>query len=329
MLILNKKDIKKLLNMKEAIEAVKQAFRIFSEDKCILPLRIIFNIPKYEGTNLYMPCFANELEIAGVKIVSNFPHNIEKGIQTTPATMILTDCTTGEVNCIIDGTYLTQMRTGAAAGAATDLLARQDARIGALFGTGGQAASQLEAMLTVRKLTEVRIFDISLERARIFVESMKADLKEYGAAFRVVSSPKEAVDGADVITTVTRSATPVFDGRHVKAGAHINGIGSYEPDKQELDECIIQRAAKVFFDSQEAVLAESGDFIIPLNKGKINDDKLTGDLGALIAGQLRGRENDNDITIFKTVGISIADLVTADWIYRKAKQTGIGLKYIF
>lgn len=329
MLLLTKKDIKQIFTMRDAIEADKLAFRIYSEGGSVVPLRVNIGAPSYDGQTLFMPGYVKELDSMGVKIVSVFPRNQEKGIPTVPATMVLIDGTTGEVCCILDGTFLTQLRTGAAAGAATDLLARADAQIGAMIGTGGQAITQLEAMLTVRDLKEVRIFDIDLERTQAFVAQMQAEFSNFGTLLRAVETSDEAITDADIITAVTTSNQPVFNGRLVKAGAHINGVGSYLPNMQELDEFIVKRADKVFFDSQEAVLAESGDFIIPLKKGTITADKFTGEIGKVISDTLPGRENPEEITLFKTVGMAVLDVVTAYQIYQRALQQDIGKKFLF
>jgi len=329
MLLLTKKDIKQIFTMQDAVEADKQAFQIYSEDGSVVPLRVNIGVPNYEGQTLFMPGYVEKLDSMGVKIVSVFPHNIKKGIPSVPATMVLIDGTSGEVCCILDGTYLTQLRTGAAAGAATDLLARADAQIGALIGTGGQAITQLEAMLTVRNLTEVRIFDLDLERAQSFVAQMQDEFVNFGTLLRAVETSEEAITNADIITAVTTSRQPVFNGRLVKVGAHINGVGSYLPNMQELDEFIVHRADKIFFDSQDAVLAESGDFIIPLTKGTITKDKFTGEIGKVISGNLPGRETPAEITLFKMVGMAALDVVTAYQIYQRALKQDIGQEFLF
>ncbi|HWQ43662.1 MAG TPA: ornithine cyclodeaminase family protein [Desulfosporosinus sp.] len=329
MLLLTKQDIKQIFTMQDAVRADKQAFRIYSEGGSVVPLRVNIGVPNYEGQTLFMPGYVEKLDSMGVKIVSVFPHNIKKGLPSLPATMLLIDGTSGEVCCILDGTYLTQLRTGAAAGAATDLLARADAHVGALIGTGGQAISQLEAMLTVRKLTEVRIVGTNFERTQLFVAQMQEEFANFETLLRAVETSEEAITNADIITAVTTSRQPVFDGRLVKAGAHINGVGSYLPNMQELDEVIIHRAAKIFFDSQEAVLAESGDFIIPLSKGTLTMDKFTGEIGKVLSNNLPGRETPEEITLFKTVGIAVLDIVTAHQIYQSALKQDIGQKFIF
>lgn len=329
MLLLTKKDIRQIFTMQDAVEADKQALRIYSEGGSVVPLRVNIGVPNFEGQTLFMPGYVEKLDSMGVKIVSVFPHNIKKGLPSVPATMVLIDGTSGEVCCILDGTYLTQLRTGAAAGAATDLLARSDAQIGALIGTGGQAITQLEAMLTVRNLTEVRIFDINLERVQSFVAQMQDEFANFGTLLRAVETSDEAITNADIITAVTTSHQPVFNGRLVKAGAHINGVGSYLPNMQELDEFIVNRADKIFFDSQEAVLAESGDFIIPLTKGTITMDKFTGEIGKVISNKLLGRETPEEITLFKMVGMAALDVVTAYQIYQRALKHDIGQEFLF
>lgn len=329
MLLLTKKDIKRIFTMQDAVRADKQAFSIYSEGGSVVPLRVNIGAPNYEGQTLFMPGYVEKLDSMGVKIVSIFPRNIEKGIPSVPATMVLIDGTSGEVCCILDGTYLTQLRTGAAAGAATDLLARADAQIGALIGTGGQAITQLEAMLTVRKLTEVRIVGTNLERTQLFVAQMQEEFTNFETLLRAVETSDEAITNADIITAVTTSHQPVFNGRLVKAGAHINGVGSYLPNMQELDEFILNRADKIFFDSQEAVLAESGDFIIPLSKGTLTMDKFTGEIGEVLLNTLPGRETPEEITLFKTVGIAVLDIITAQQIYQSALKQDLGQKFFF
>ena len=325
MLILSKQDMQEILTVKDAISSVKQAYSSYSSGKSVVPLRVNIDIPKHNGQSLFMPGYVEDLDIAGVKIVSVFPENIEKGMASVLAKMILIDGETGEVCCMMDGTYLTQLRTGAASGAATDLLARPDAQSMVLFGTGGQAAAQLESVLAVRNIKNVKVVGLNRDKALEFSNKMQKELQRYGANITVCDDVDTAVREADVITVVTTSKKPVFDGRKVKKGAHINGVGSYTPEMQELDEYIIQKAGKVFVDSRDAVLSEAGDLIIPMEKGLIGIDRITGELGEVIAGRLPGRTNIDEITIFKTVGIAVTDIVTANSIYKKALEKGLGM----
>lgn len=322
--VLNARQMAEVFTMKDAIQADKDALKLYSEGKSNIPLRANLDIKKHNGQNLYMYGYAEDADALGVKIVSVYPGNIEKGLTSVPATMILVNCETGEVNCMMDGTHLTRVRTGAVAGAATDILSRKDSKVFALFGTGGQAESQLEAVLTVRPIELVKVFDINKERAKDFAEKTA---QKFGAKFNVkivsADSSEEAIKDADVITAVTTSNNPVFDGSLVKKGVHINGVGSYTPAMSEIDEKIIVNADKIYIDTGDAV-KESGDLIKPMQKGIFSADKITGELGAVLAGKIPGRTSDNEMTFFKTTGSAVLDLVTARRIYEKAAaaQTG-------
>ncbi|MCI9616294.1 MAG: ornithine cyclodeaminase family protein, partial [Dorea sp.] len=228
------------------------------------------------------------------------------------------------VTAILDGTYITQLRTGASSGAAFDVLAKQSCRIGALIGTGGQAATQLEAMIAVRKLEEVRVYDLNYERTVEFAKRMQEELSSYGTKITAVKSSDEAIDDADLLITVTPSSKPVFDGTKIKKGCTISCVGAYQHHMQEMDPAVLPRASKIYFDSQEAVLSESGDILIPLEEGIITEDDFTGDIGNVIKGELAGRENDDEIIVYETVGVGAQDLVTAKAVYENALKAGVG-----
>lgn len=327
MLLLSKEDIKKVFSMRDAIEADKKAFQLVVEDKCDAPLRTNIPAPKHDGNFLFMPAYVEDMDSASLKIINIFPHNIDKGIPSSPAQLFLIDGETGVVISALDGTYVTQLRTGAASGAAFDVLAKKECRVGALIGTGGQGAAQLEAMLVARKLEEVRVFDLNYERTKEFADRMQEELKEYGAKIIAVKSSDEAIDAADLLITVTPSSKPVFDGTKIKKGATVSCVGAYQHHMQEMDPAILPRASKIYFDSEEAVLSESGDILIPLEQGIISKDDFTGDLGNVIRGGLAGRENDDEIIVFETVGVATQDLVAARSIYDKAAAAGIGTEW--
>ena len=323
--ILNRENIQQVLSMKETIEADKEALKIYSDKQSDIPLRANLDIPEYDGQSLYMYGYVAPAKASGVKIVSVYPHNIERGLTSVPATMVTLNSETGEVNCLMDGTYLTQLRTGAVAGAATDELARKDASIFALFGTGGQAETQLEAVLNVRPIKEVKVFDLSKERRENFANKMQ---KKFGNIFevniRAVNSSDEAVKDADIITTVTTAKEAVFDGTLVKPGAHINGVGSYTPEMAEIPESLIIKADKIYVDTWDGAVKESGDLIQPLEKGILQENQMTGEIGDQIAGRIKGRESEEEITFFETTGSAVLDLVVAQKIYEAAAEKGIG-----
>lgn len=323
MLVLSKEDIQNCFTMKEAIEADKEALRLYTEGKTQVPLRVNLNLEEQNGQSLFMPAYSGGAEPSlGVKIVSVYPDNYKKGLPNLPATMIVLNPETGVVDAIVDGTYLTQLRTGAVQGAATDLLANKSVEIGALIGTGGQAESQLEAMLTVREFKQINVYDRDIERAEVFCESVS---KLYpNVTFKATKTPKETVADADVITTVTTSKMPTFDAVDVKKGAHVNGVGSYTPVMKEIPAELIKVADSIIFDTTEGVMAEAGDFIDPIKDGVVTEQAYTGELGQLVLGQVKGRQAEEDITIFKTVGSAVLDSVTAQKIVDKARQLGLG-----
>lgn len=327
MILLNRQQIRQVFSMQDAIEANKEAYALLAQDKCQVPLRTQIPSPAVGGTFLFMPSFSEELGAAGLKIVNIFPQNAEKGLSTSPASVLLMDAATGVVTAMMDGTCVTQMRTGAASGLAFALFARKDASVGALIGTGSQAACQLEAMLTACHLKEVRIFSRNAEKRNAFVEKMRVELAAFGAELISADSADEAVDGADVIIAVTPSTVPTFSADKVKKGAVISGIGSYQHHMQELDPAIFARCGKLYFDSRSAVLSESGDITRPLADGTLSEAQFTGDIGDVLLGRVAGRESDDEIIVFKAVGVGVQDLVAAQHILRKAQEAGIGTEW--
>lgn len=324
-LVLSEKDIKDTFTMKDAIQADKDALESYSRGQTNIPLRINIDVPKYEGQSLYMPGYVQGVNALGVKIVSIYPKNIEKGKDSVPASMILLDDETGEICSIMDGTYLTRLRTGAVAGLATDILSRKDSKIFVLIGTGGQAEAQIEAVLNVRDIEEIRVYGRNNKKTEEFVKKMIVRFKDlFPAKIVAVDDIDEAIKDCDIITTVTTSKVPVFEGKFVKQGTHINGIGSYTPEMQEIDEYTLMNANKIYMDTKEGVLSESGDFITPMKYGKLLESDITGELGEVIIGKIKARESDEEITLFKSVGTAALDVVIARRIYESAIKNGIG-----
>jgi ornithine cyclodeaminase len=322
MLVLNASEVRELFPMREAIEADKKAFLLHSSKETDVPVRIRFDLDG--GSVLFMPArIKGDVGRVGIKIVSVFPGNVTKNIPVVPAQVLLVDSKTGEVCALMSGSEITRIRTGAVSGAASDILARKDSSTAALFGTGGQAASQLEALLCVRPIKEVRVFDKAPERIAAFIEANRALAERYGACLKAAASPDDTIDGADIITTVTTSKDPVFDGARVTEGAHVNGVGSFTPTSRELDAKLLSRA-RVFVDNREAVLAEAGDFLIPASEGLYDIADIAGEIGDVLAGKLSGRTSDDEITVLKTVGYAVLDVVAAYHVYKNAVAKGAG-----
>ncbi len=327
MLLLSREDIKKVFTMRDAIEANKKAFQLLVDGKCNAPLRTNIQAPKQEGCFLFMPAYVEEMDTASLKIVNVFPHNIEQGLPALPAQVMLIDGKTGVVQALMDGIYVTQLRTGAASGAAFDVLAKKECKIGALIGTGGQGEAQLEAMLEARRLEEVRICGLHYDRTKVFVERMQKEMAHYGAKLIPVMSSEEAIEDADLVITATPAEKPVFDGEKIKKGATVSCIGSYQHHMQEMSPTLLTRASKIYFDSQEAVLSEAGDILIPLEEGIITKEDFTGDLGNVLKGEVTGRTKEDEIIVFKSVGVAAQDLVAAREIYERAVKAGIGMQW--
>lgn len=311
--------------MKEAINVCKKAVKDYTLNKSNIPLRINLPLEKFNGQTLFMPGSINSDEDAlGIKIVSVYPNNIEKNLPSVPATMLVFDPRTGLATGLLDGTYLTALRTAALQGAATDLLAREDSEIATLIGTGGQAYEQAHALLTVRNLKELRIVGKNFEKTKRFVEVLQNDFSNFNTNFVAFENSNDAIKESDIITTVTTSKTPTFDAKLVKEGAHINGIGSFTPDMIELPNELIVKENKIYFDTFDGVLSEAGDILTPLENKQISKDDFIAELGELILNSDLGRTNEQEITIFKSVGSAILDIACGNEIVKKAKEKNIG-----
>ena len=320
--ILGADDVRAALPMADAIRAMKDAFRQFSAGQADVPLRSRLEVPQAGGLALFMPAFLKESGDLAVKAVSVFPGNVELGLPTIHALVIAFDSRTGAPTAVMEGAALTALRTGAASGAATDVLARAESSVLACFGSGAQARTQIEAVCTERPIRQVRIFSLDPDSAR----RMAADLDGQtasGARLSLAASAEEAVSGADVICTATTSSTPVFADHALAEGVHINAIGAFTPEMQEIDPATVARA-RIFVDSRNACLAEAGDLIQPLRSGLITESAIEAELGQVLAGEKRGRLSAAEITLFKSVGLAVQDAVAAGAILRRAETEGLG-----
>jgi len=320
-LILNRENVVKVLDMKDSIDILEKAFIELSNGTAVLPLRIGINAP--DGLNLYMPAYLKNMNAMACKVVSVYKDNPQKhNLPTTIGKVMLQNPETGEVLCIMDGGYLTAVRTGAVSGLATRYLARQDRnQVVAIFGAGVQAQMQLWAVNEVRNLRKAIVFDTFPESAKKFAQDMSAKL---GIPVEVVEKI-EAMYDADILCTATSSNTPILEGLKVNFGTHINGIGSHAPKNRELDTTTIKRSILIA-DSREACLNEAGDVMIPIQEGAITPDHIYADLGEIVTHKKPGRTSKEQITLFKSNGLAIQDAATARLVYDKAKSAGIGVE---
>ncbi|MFO7941865.1 MAG: ornithine cyclodeaminase family protein [Bacillota bacterium] len=319
MLALNAVDLRSAISMKEAIDTVEEAYAAFSAGRTLAPLRTPMELP--QGVTLTMPSFSASHDTAGVKVVSVFPDNPGVDLPTILGVMLLIDGSTGSPLAILDGASLTALRTGASGGVAAKYLARSHSRVAAVIGAGVQGRSQLEALFQVRNLSEVRVFDIDRDRAERFVDEMKDDGE---VEFAVCDNSAEAMSGADVIVCATTSTNPVFEYAEVSRGAHITGIGSYRPDMAEIGADTIRGADRVVVDSREACWEEAGDFIQPFSRGDIPRAIIGAELGEIVAGKVPGRSHEDELTLFKAVGLAPLDVAVARKAYDRARDLGIG-----
>jgi alanine dehydrogenase len=329
MLILTASDLHKALPMKESIEAIKQAFASLSGGKAEVPLRSRVAVPPQNGLSLFMPAYVqmNKSEALAIKVVSLFPNNPSRGLAYIQAAVLVLDTETGRPKALLEGSSLTAIRTGAAGGAAIDLLARPESRILAIFGAGVQGRKQLEAACTVRKIETVFIYDPDPKQSQSFVSEM-AGQGVIPRDLRPAKNSSEAVKNADIICTATTSSKPVFTDIDVKPGTHINGIGSYTPSMQEIPEETVIRA-QIFVDSCEASMAEAGDLIMPLTAGKFDKSHISNELGELVLGRIPGRRSPEQITFFKSVGVAVQDAAAANLALENAKRMKLGQEVDF
>lgn len=320
-LILSRSDVMKLLDMKDCIGAVEKAFAEMSNGTAILPLRTA--IKPEGGLSLYMPAYLKQSGALACKVVTVYKDNPAKySLPTTIGKVLLQSPETGDVTCIMDGGYLTAVRTGAASGVATRYLARNEKNMTAgVFGAGVQAKMQLWAMNEVRDLKRAVVYDVSDDAMEKFISEMTVKLK---MEVRKASAPDEILD-CDIVCTATSSATPLFDGAKLKEGTHINGIGSHTPNARELDTETVKRSLLVG-DSLEACLNEAGDIMIPLQENAISKSHFYAELGDVVTGKKPGRTNDKQITLFKSNGLAIQDAATAKLVYLKAVEATVGTR---
>jgi ornithine cyclodeaminase len=324
MLIISEEDIKKAVTMADVMRAVETALIEYSSGRTVTPVRTAITTAQAEGTALFMPSLVESTGSLGVKFVSVFPKNKHKTIY---GVMILADVNTGEPLALLESSYLTVLRTGAASGLATKYLARKDANLLTVIGTGRQSRGLIEAILQVRPMIgEIRLVNRTMEKAIQLARELKEQFSTSCPEIVVADDANEAVRNADIIVTATTSDVPVFSAENVGAGVHINGVGSFKPSMQELPTHILLRAAKVAVESREAALEECGDLIIPIEQGLYKGEDLYGELGDILAGAKAGRETSDEITIFKSVGLAAMDVVVAKMIYEKMMEYGHGQK---
>lgn len=318
MLILSRDDMVRVLDHAEVFEALTEGFRMLAEGRWKVPLRTVIEMPAHEGIALFMPAYCDGLAAAGMKVVTVMSKNAAKNLPTVNASYLYVSAETGEVLSVMDAEYLTAVRTGVTSALVTDLVGKSGGTVMAIFGTGRQAWGHVEAFVKLFTIREVLVFGETPELGEKFAERVERQLRT--PSRRAVMTELKR---AEIICTCTTSAAPLFELKNLRSDAHINGVGAYRPATREIGSDVVSKAT-VVVDSYEGALNEAGEIVMALKEGAIQRDGIYASIEELVSGAKPAPESDNQLTLFKSLGMALEDLVAADLAYRKARDKGIG-----
>ena len=317
-LILGKKDVEKVVDIKRAIGAVEEAFCEYGLGRAQMPPKIYLDLPEFAGDFRAMPSYARKFKLCTLKWVNAHPQNAAFGLPAVMAILIVNDPRTGFPLAIMDGTLATSVRTGAGGAVAAKYLARRNSSVVALIGCGVQARSQLSALREIFKIKKVRVWGHQKTLAARFIRAMKKS----GEAMTVAATIQQCVKDADIVVTTTPSRKPIVQSAWIKDGTHINAIGADAPGKQELDPKVLKRARVVVDDLEQA--SHSGEINVPIIKGLLKPKDIHATLGEIVAGRKKGRTSPREVTVFDSTGLAIQDTAVASLIYKAALKKGLG-----
>jgi ornithine cyclodeaminase len=318
-LLLTESDVRAVLPMDALIAAMEGALERFSARAVRQPLRTVLEAGSH-GLYGVMPAYMEDPPALGTKLVSVYHHNTSRGLPSHLATIVLHDPETGELQAVMDGRYITEARTAAVSAASTRHLARPDAKILAILGTGVQARSHVDALTRVRTFDEIRVWGRTAESAAALAMDLAPRLR---VRIDAVPSARDAVEGADVIALTTASRVPIVDRAWIGKGAHLCAVGACRPDQRELDTATVAQG-RLFVDSREGALAEAGDIVIPIKEGAFDASHIAAELGDVFGGRAEGRRGADEITIFKSLGMAVEDVAAARLAYERAASMGLG-----
>jgi alanine dehydrogenase len=319
-LILNRDQVRELLDMRAAIDAVESALVEFSAGQAVMPVRVTTPVPAHGGVVLGMPAFLGQTNALGTKIVTVYKNNPARNLPTILAVVVINDPETGKVEAIMDGGYLTAVRTAAASAVGTKYLANKKPSVVGILGTGVQGESHLWAMTEVAEVERVVIYNRSRESAERFKSEMGSRFK---LPIEIVANEEAVCRQSDILILATTAAEPITRREWLKPGAHVNAVGSHSPTARELDGETVA-AARIVVDSRDANLKECGDLLIPMNEGKFGQEHFADEIGEVAAGNKPGRRSPDEITIYKSVGIAIEDVATGNLVLKRAREKGVG-----
>lgn len=309
-----------MLSMPKCIELMEEALASLARGEVMLPLRPVLKIPDSQNVFALMPAYSRALGAIGTKLISVYPGNHGAGLDSHQGVVMLFDAAQGSPIALMDAISITAIRTAAVSGVATRLLAREDARVLAILGSGTQARTHLDAMLAARPFRHVRVWSRDTSHAREFA---KQAARRHVVDITVSETAEVAALDADVICTVTASGEPVLCGEWIADGAHVNAVGASLATTRELDTAAVKRA-RVFVDRRESALNEAGDLLIPMKEGAINENHIVAEIGELLAGTATIRRDERDVTLFKSLGLAVEDLACAVWLHEQAKREDLG-----
>lgn len=320
MLVLSEKEVQSLIDIEELIETLEQAHIQFATGKAVMPVRQVVPLPQINGRITSMPAYLSDANALGMKVVTYFAENPKQGLPSILAAVSLYSPETGKLMALMDGSYVTAIRTACASAVATKALANPETPVLGILGAGVQARAHIRAISAVREISAVKVYSPSGQSAL----RLKAEMEsECGVKVEVVDGAEKAIRSADLLVTVTTAKEPILQVEWLKPGVHINAVGSHRPDLREIDGATLARAI-VVVDSRDAIMAECGDILLALKEGAITQSHIRGEIGEVLAGIEPGRKSPTEITLYKSVGIAIQDVATAQLVYRKALERKVG-----
>jgi alanine dehydrogenase len=320
MLLLSETQVQSLIDIDDLIATLEQAHIQYSTGKAVMPVRLVVPLPQIQGRITSMPGFLAKDRALGMKVVTYFQDNPTRGLPAILATIMLFNAETGKMIAAMDGSYITAIRTACASAMATKALANPQTPVLGILGAGVQARAHIQALTRVREIERIFIYSPSGSSAAAIKQEMAAQVD---AAIEVAASAEAAVRDADVLVTVTTAKEPILSQQWLKRGVHINAVGSHRPDQREIEGATLAYAT-IVVDSREAMMAECGDILLAIKDGLITTENIHGEIGEVLAGTKLGRQAKDDLTLYKSVGIAIQDVATANLVYQKALKQGVG-----
>lgn len=320
MLVLSERQVQSLIDIEELIAALERAHIQYSTGKAVMPVRLVVPLPDIQGRITSMPGYLNEDKALGMKVVTYFQNNPKRNLPAILAAILLFSAETGKLIAAIDGTYITTIRTACASALATKALANPETAVLGVLGAGVQARSHIRALCRVRRVERIKIYSPSGASAAGVKEELEP---EVGVPIETVNSAADCVRDSDLVVTATTAQEPILRSDWLKAGAHINAVGSHRPDSREIDAATLSRA-KVVVDSRAAIMTECGDVLLALKEKSVSENVIHAEIGEVLAGAKPGRCGAGEVTLYKSVGIAVQDVATAQLVYRKALERKVG-----